>query len=72
MNLRAERLNRGLSVIAFAAACDVPEHVIRHAEKGNVPSPPNALKIATFLEAAVTDVWPLEDAIGRPVEEEVA
>lgn len=61
MNLTAERLNRGLTVLAFAREIGIPEHVVRHAEKGNRPSPANALKIATYLGSQVTDIWPLED-----------
>lgn len=60
-NLHAERLNRGLTVIEFAGACDVPLWVIRSALRGNRPSPRNALKIATFLGAQVTDIWPIEE-----------
>jgi transcriptional regulator with XRE-family HTH domain len=59
MTLRAERLNRGLSVAAFARAVGVPEHVVRHAEKGGTPLPANALRIATYLGVMVTDLWPL-------------
>jgi lambda repressor-like predicted transcriptional regulator len=60
MNLVAERLNRGLSVSAFAHEAGVPEHVVRHAEKGGVPQPANAFKIASFLGVRVTDIWPTE------------
>jgi DNA-binding XRE family transcriptional regulator len=58
MNLAEERLNRGLSIPALAREVDVAEHVIRHAEKGGIPNPANALKIATFLGCRVTDIWP--------------
>lgn len=61
MNLRAERLNRGLSVAVMAAEVGVPEHVVRHAEKGGVPVPANALLIASFLDVRVTDIWPEPD-----------
>lgn len=61
MNLTAERLNRGLSVPAFARDAGVPEHVVRYAEKGNMPSPPNALKIADYLGVRVTDLWPVPE-----------
>jgi DNA-binding XRE family transcriptional regulator len=60
MNLTTERLNRGLSIPALAREVDVPEHVIRHAEKGGRPHPANALKIADYFDARVTDFWPGE------------
>jgi DNA-binding XRE family transcriptional regulator len=58
VNLTEERLNRGLSIPALAREVEVAEHVIRHAEKGGVPTPANALKIATFFDCRVTDLWP--------------
>lgn len=60
MNLRAERLNRGLSVAALAREIRVPDHVIRHAEKGGTPQPANALRIADYFGVMVTDLWPLD------------
>lgn len=57
------RLNRGLSIPALAAEADVPEHVIRHAEKGGVPRPENALKLADALEVTVTDIWPVKESV---------
>jgi predicted transcriptional regulator len=60
MNLKAERLDRGLSVLALAREVGVPDHVIRHAEKGGHPTPANALKIANFFGSRVTDIWPPE------------
>lgn len=64
MNLTEERLNRGLSIPALAREVDVAEHVIRHAEKGGIPTPANALKIATFFGGRVTDFWPATHANG--------
>lgn len=60
MNLKAERLNRGLSVNDAAAAIDVPSHVLRYAELGNQPRPENAKRIADFYGVRVTDIWPAE------------
>lgn len=55
------RLNKGLSIPALAAEAEVPEHVIRHAEKGGMPRPENALKLAESLDVAVTDIWPVKE-----------
>jgi ribosome-binding protein aMBF1 (putative translation factor) len=60
MNIKAERLNRGLSIPALAREIDVPDHVIRHAEKGGTPTPANALKLASFFGVRVTDIWPAD------------
>lgn len=58
--LPVARLNAGLSISALAERADVPEHVIRHAEKGGMPRPESALKIARALDLNVTDLWPIE------------
>lgn len=60
-NLTSARLNKGLSIPALAAKANVPDHVIYHAEKGGMPRPENALKIATALGVSVTDVWPVTE-----------
>jgi ribosome-binding protein aMBF1 (putative translation factor) len=60
VNLTEERLNRGLSILALAETIGVPEYVIRHAEKGGMPRPANAMKIASFFGVRVTDIWPTE------------
>jgi ribosome-binding protein aMBF1 (putative translation factor) len=64
MNLQEERLNRGLSIPALAREIDVADHVIRHAEKGGIPNPANALKIASFFGGRVTDFWPANQPNG--------
>lgn len=61
IDIRAERLNRGLSIVDLAALIGVPEHVIRHTEKGGRPQPANALRIASFFGLTVTEMWPLPD-----------
>lgn len=58
--LLALRLNAGLSIPALGELAEVPEHVIRHAEKGGVPRPDNALRIARSLGQDVTDIWPVK------------
>jgi predicted transcriptional regulator len=60
VSLVEARLNRGLSITALSEEADVPEHVIRHAEKGGRPRPENALRLADVLEVRVTDLWPVE------------
>lgn len=62
MNLRAERLNRGLSLTAAAEVMSVPLNVLSRAEAGEgMPHPSNAKKIADFYEVKVTDIWPVQE-----------
>jgi transcriptional regulator with XRE-family HTH domain len=61
IDLRAERLNRGLSLRQAADKIDVPEQSIRRAEQGLGVTPANAFKIASFYGYKVTDLWPLDD-----------
>lgn len=63
INLRAERLNRGLSLRQAAKAMDVPEQSIRRAELGEGVTPQNAYKIASFFGYKVTDLWPVEERV---------
>jgi transcriptional regulator with XRE-family HTH domain len=60
MDLRAERLNRGLTLEEMAERVGVTRRVLQAAEGGQQPRPGNALKIADFLGCQVTDVWPIE------------
>lgn len=62
MNLRAERLNRGLTVAAAALQIGVSRGTLQKAEAGLMPSAPLAKKIADFYGAKVTEIWPLEEA----------
>jgi transcriptional regulator with XRE-family HTH domain len=63
VNLKAERLNKGLSLADAADEIGVPKHVLLGAETGqNTPRPANAFKIAGFYGFKVTDVWPLEES----------
>jgi len=65
-DLRAERLNRGLSLAAAAEAMDVDRDAIRRAEEGiGRPHPRNAIKIATFYGYKVTAIWPVEPTGGE-------
>lgn len=61
INLRAERLNRGLSLRQAAEAMGVPEQSIRRAEGGEGLTPGNAFKIARFYGYKVTDIWPVDE-----------
>lgn len=62
MNLKAERLNRGLSLNAAATAMGVKPHVLRDAENlGTRPYPENGKLIADFYGVLVTDLWPVEE-----------
>lgn len=58
INFKAERLNRGKSIDAFAADVGVTPDVIRHLEAGGQPRPANALKVAAYFGLTVTHVWP--------------
>lgn len=60
MTLADLRLNAGLSIGALASKAGVPEHVVRHAEKGGRPRPESALKLAQVLDVQVTDLWPVD------------
>lgn len=61
IDLRAERLNRGLSVAVAAEKMDVSRDTLERAESGEVnPQPANAFKIASFYGYKVTDIWPVE------------
>lgn len=64
INLKAERVNRGLGLQEAADAIGVPRNTLIQAELGKrVPQPPNAFKIASFFGYKVTDIWPVEDPI---------
>jgi transcriptional regulator with XRE-family HTH domain len=49
MNIRAERIQRGLTLPAFARAAGVPYHVARRAEHGKPIREDNAKAIADYL-----------------------
>jgi transcriptional regulator with XRE-family HTH domain len=62
VDLRTERLNRGLSLQEAAETIGVEASVLSRAERGDTtPTPGNAFKIATFYGRKVTEVWPLDD-----------
>lgn len=60
MNIRAARLNRGLSVERAAAEIGVSRGTLVRAESGEMPQPALAKLIADFYGRRVTDIWPHE------------
>jgi DNA-binding XRE family transcriptional regulator len=61
VDLRAARLNMGLSLNDAAQKIGVSRDTIERAEAGvGSPQPRNAFKIASFYGYQVTDVWPIE------------
>jgi transcriptional regulator with XRE-family HTH domain len=63
MNLRAERLNRGLSLRDAATKIRVPEATLLRAETGLGVRPVNAKAIADFYGVKVTDIWPVDEPV---------
>lgn len=61
ISLKAERLNRGLTLNDAAEEMGVDRQALLRAENGGPrPTPSNAFKIADFYGFKVTEVWPLE------------
>jgi transcriptional regulator with XRE-family HTH domain len=60
VDLKAERLNRGLSLDALAAAVEVPKSTLARMEHGVIPRPAVRLKVADFYGKSVTDIWPID------------
>jgi len=62
-NLRAARLNQGLSPEALGERIGIAGGTIRRLERGEKPTPTVAAKVAAFLGQQVEDLWPelLED-----------
>ena len=61
ISLKAERLNRGLSLRAAAKEIGVAAPTLGRAEQGGTLHPANAYKIASFYDCKVTDLWPTEE-----------
>lgn len=63
VDLKAERLNRGLSAGEAAEVIGIQKNILLRAEAGEgMPHPRNAKKVADFYGYKVTEVWPLEEA----------
>jgi lambda repressor-like predicted transcriptional regulator len=61
VDLRAERLNRGLSLREAAERMGLRDTVLHRAEeRERMPHPRNAKLIADFYGYKVTDIWPVE------------
>jgi transcriptional regulator with XRE-family HTH domain len=60
LNLKAARLDRGLSVAEAAKQIGVSPYRVRRAEAGEMPRPGAAMKIANFYGHTVSEVWPEE------------
>ncbi len=64
VNLRGERLNRGLSAEDAANEIGISKQVLLNAEnRQNTPRPETAKKIADLYGYKVTDIWPVEDQV---------
>ena len=66
INLRAERLDRGMSLDDAADKIGVPKNVLLGAEtRKSTPRPASAFKIASFYGYKVTEVWTVGDFSGE-------
>lgn len=61
IDLRKERLDRGLSLDQLSEEIAVPKNTIARVERGTEPVPQTKLKIATFYGLKPSDIWPVED-----------
>ena len=63
VNLRYERLNRGMSIRVFAAEAGVSRAVVERIEAGESVSARTAKRVADYLGdgVKVTDLIPLDD-----------
>lgn len=62
VDLRAQRVNRGLSQAQAAREMGVDSDALARAERGvGRPHPRNALRIADFYGYKVTDIWPVPE-----------
>lgn len=59
IDLRVERLNKGLSIRALSRAIPMNMATIRAAEAGRPLTPQSAFRLATFFGHLVSDVWDL-------------
>jgi DNA-binding XRE family transcriptional regulator len=68
MNLTAERLNRGLTRNQAAEQIGIARATLVAAEDGRSIAPSSAKQIADYYGCRVTDIWPVDDPDGDPVE----
>jgi transcriptional regulator with XRE-family HTH domain len=67
MNLRAARLNKGLSSRAAAEEMGVTQSILLRAESGEGVRPVHAKRIADYYGCQVTDIWPVDDPNDDPL-----
>lgn len=72
MNIKGERLNRGLSIREAAEAMGVGKNVLLRAEIDGGTHPRHAKRIADFYGVRVTDIWPVEPLESSPGTERAA
>lgn len=60
-DLKAARLNKGLSVRQLAAEIKVSAASVARAEAGESIHPANAKRIADFYGKSVTEIWPVKE-----------
>jgi transcriptional regulator with XRE-family HTH domain len=60
VDLKAERLRRGLSLDQLAEAIEVPKTTLARMESGTTPRPEVRKKVAEFYGFDLFDQWPLE------------
>lgn len=61
LDLKAERLNRGLSLDQLSGEVGVAKSTLARMESGVTPRPEVRLKVAEFYGTGVTDIWPLNE-----------
>lgn len=61
IDLRSERLNRGLSLDALSNEVGVPKSTLARIEQGVTPRPLVQFKVASYYGYRVTDVWPVDE-----------
>lgn len=62
VNLKAERLNRGLTTREVAEKVKVTSATIERIESGtSLPRPGTAKRLADLYGYKVTDIWPVEE-----------
>lgn len=60
INLRAERVNRGMSTREASDKIGIARPTLERAEAGEAPRPRQAKLIADFYGVQVTDIWPVD------------
>ena len=64
-DLRAARLNQGLSQRATASNCGVSLTTIQRLESGKTATPANAKRVADYFDVQVTDLMPVTEPVSR-------